>query len=167
METHYLHSIIPKRVITDPRNGLKQKFRSITTLAALSVAVYVSWKLLRAPPARQRRQPRRSNQVPALSRARLSSNSAPRESEYCSSSADLRSQDKVDELFKPVTSQLLGVILEETNPEDLQCFLLGGGMVPSNPPLGSVAKNFLINIQTKKLFDYLHCVCNLVKHLIA
>ncbi|KAL0908968.1 hypothetical protein M5K25_023483 [Dendrobium thyrsiflorum] len=116
----------------------RQKFRSITTLAALSVAIFITWKLLRAPPPHQRRQPRQSGEVTAVAGTRSSSNSGLTSSEYCSSSAELRSHDRVDELYLPgkrtleqivryrlnegrkATCQLLGVILEETTPEELQ-----------------------------------------------
>lgn len=115
----------------------RQKFRSITTLTVISVALYITWKLLRAPPARQRRQLRQSSEVPAVSGARSSSNAGLTSSAYCSSSLDLRSQDRVNDLFpekrtleqivkhrlndgRKTTCQLLGVILEETTPEELQ-----------------------------------------------
>lgn len=129
----YLAGISERMPLTVDR----QKFRSITTLAALSVAIFITWKLLRAPPPHQRRQPRQPSEVTAVSGARSSSNSGLSSSEYCSSSAELR-HDRVDELFQPgkrsleqivrhrlnegrkATCQLLGVILEETTPEELQ-----------------------------------------------
>ncbi|XP_010931844.1 peroxisome biogenesis protein 22 isoform X4 [Elaeis guineensis] len=111
----------------------RQKLRSITTLAAFAIALVFAWKLLRAPTDQQRRQRRRhgSNGLPNA-RAPVPS------SELCSSSADSRVQDVVDEFFQPVkltleqvvrhklsegrkvTCRLLGVILEETTPEELQ-----------------------------------------------
>ncbi|XP_020593986.1 peroxisome biogenesis protein 22-like [Phalaenopsis equestris] len=116
----------------------RQKFRSITTLAALSFAIFIAWKFLRAPPAHQRRS-RQSSVAAAVSGARSSSsNSGLTSSEYYSSSAELRPHDRVDELFqtgkrtleqiirhrlnegRKATCQLLGVILEETTPEELQ-----------------------------------------------
>lgn len=110
----------------------RQKFSSITTLAALSVIIYITWKLLRAPPAHRRREPTESSEISAVSGARSSSNSG------LTSLADLRAQDRLDELFQPgkrtleqnvryrlnegrkTTCRLLGVILEETTPEELQ-----------------------------------------------
>ncbi|KAG0499448.1 hypothetical protein HPP92_004139 [Vanilla planifolia] len=116
----------------------RQKIRSIATLAALSVAIYITWKILRASPTQQRRQNRRLSQVTTVSGARISSNSVVSQSPYHSSPAHLRPQGTVDKLFqsgkltlekivrhrlnegRKVTCQLLGVILEETTPEDLQ-----------------------------------------------
>ncbi|PKU85833.1 Peroxisome biogenesis protein 22 [Dendrobium catenatum] len=93
----------------------RQKFRSIVTLAALSVAIFITWKLLRAPPPRQRRQPRQSGEVTAVSGARSSSNSGLTSSEYCSSSAELRSHNRVDELFLPGKHTLAQIVRYRLN----------------------------------------------------
>ncbi|KAG1365367.1 putative Peroxisome biogenesis protein 22 [Cocos nucifera] len=111
----------------------RQKLRSITTLAAFAIALVFVWKLLRAPTDQQRRQ-RRHPDSSGLPNARTPVPS----SELCSSSVDSRVQDVVDEFFQPVkltleqvvrhklsegrrvTCRLLGVILEETTPEELQ-----------------------------------------------
>ncbi|KAJ6792730.1 putative peroxisome biogenesis protein 22 isoform X2 [Iris pallida] len=116
----------------------RQRLRSITTFAALSVAIVFAWKLLRSPPEHQRRQYRRRNSASGPSNARLRSDTGFPSSEACSPLGDLRVQDAVDDFFRPVnltleqlvrhqlnegrkvTCQLLGVILEESSPEDLQ-----------------------------------------------
>ncbi|XP_008778899.1 peroxisome biogenesis protein 22-like isoform X1 [Phoenix dactylifera] len=111
----------------------RQRLRSITTLAALAIAFVFGWKLLRAPTDQRRRQRRHpgSHGLPNAGTPMPSS-------ELCSSSGHSRVQDVVDEFFQPVkltleqvvrhklsegrrvTCQLLGVILEETAPEELQ-----------------------------------------------
>ncbi|KAJ6807083.1 putative peroxisome biogenesis protein 22 isoform X2 [Iris pallida] len=116
----------------------RQKLRSITTFAALSVAIVFVLKLLRTPPEHQRRQQRPHNSASGPSSGRLRSNTGFPSSEVISSSGNSRVQDAVDEFFRPVnltleqlvrhqlnegrkvTCQLLGIILEETSPEDLQ-----------------------------------------------
>lgn len=116
----------------------RQRLRSITAFAALSITIVFAWKLLRAPPGNQRRQPRRRNSVSGTSGARSLTNATLSSSELCSPSGNSRALDAVDEFFRPVkltfeqlirhklnegrkvTCQLLGVILEETFPEELQ-----------------------------------------------
>lgn len=79
-----------------------QKLRSITTFAAVSIALIFVWKYLRAPPEHQRRQSRRRNLVSAPSGSRLHSDTTFSSSEVCSSSGDTRALDAVDEFFRPV-----------------------------------------------------------------
>ncbi|CAD5187341.1 unnamed protein product [Musa acuminata subsp. malaccensis] len=115
-----------------------QKLCSITTLAALAITLAFAWKLLRTPPEQQRRQRRRPSSSPNLSINNLHSDTSLRSSEVCSSSGDSRAQCAVNEFFQPlelaleqlvrrklnegrkVTCRLLGVVLDETTPEELQ-----------------------------------------------
>lgn len=113
-----------------------QKLRSLTTLAAISVTLLFAWKMLRAP----QEQPRRPRRRAAPSSSNTSSRSRPSAltaTDVCSS-ADSRAHEAVSQLFQPVnltleqlvrhklsegrrvTCRLLGVILEETTPEELQ-----------------------------------------------
>ncbi|CAL5029868.1 unnamed protein product [Urochloa decumbens] len=112
------------------------KLRSLTTLAAISVTILFAWKMLRAP----QEQPRRPRRRAAPSSSNTSSRSRPgalNATDACSS-ADSRAHEAVNQLFQPVnltleqlvrhklsegrrvTCRLLGVILEETTPEELQ-----------------------------------------------
>ncbi|CAA6658307.1 unnamed protein product [Spirodela intermedia] len=116
------------------------RFYPFVSLACLLVAILYSWKLLRGRPLpeNQRRRQRRqftSSPQPTATQPSLSISSS---RDACSSSGDSGAQDVVDEFSnsaKPtlgqlvrrrlsggrkVTCQLLGVILEETNPEELQ-----------------------------------------------
>ncbi|PON68778.1 Peroxisome biogenesis protein [Parasponia andersonii] len=112
--------------------------RSVGAIAGLAVAIVFTWRLLRSPSAPQRRQPKR--QAPAASSSSITShtNATFVPSGVSSSSDDVRAQNVVDEFFQPVkptlgqivrqklsegrkvTCQLLGVILEESTPEELQ-----------------------------------------------
>nr|CAJ86212.1 H0323C08.2 [Oryza sativa]CAJ86426.1 H0303G06.15 [Oryza sativa] len=99
----------------------RQKLRSFTTLAAITITLIFAWKLLRAP----QEQPRRPHRRVAPSPSNTSSRSRPgalTSTDACSSSADSRAQEAINQLFQPVnvTCRLLGVILEETTPEELQ-----------------------------------------------
>lgn len=115
----------------------RQKLRSFTTLAAITITLIFAWKLLRAP----QDQPRRPRRRVAPSPSNTSSRSRPgalTSTDACSSSADSRAQEAINQLFQPVnltleqlvrhklsegrrvTCRLLGVILEETTPEELQ-----------------------------------------------
>ncbi|CAI9275640.1 unnamed protein product [Lactuca saligna] len=107
-----------------------QDVRSFWAIAGLAVAVIFTWRALRSPNGSQRRQPKR--QSPSHS----NENSLP--SGVSSSSQDSRTQNATDEFFQPanatlgqivrqrlsdgrkVTCRLLGVILEENTPEELQ-----------------------------------------------
>lgn len=117
----------------------RQKLRSYTTLAALTITLILAWKLLRSSPQEQQRRPRRRGVAPSSSgttgRTSSSANPSPN---ICSSSDDSRAQDAINHFFQPVnltleqivrhklnegrkvTCRLLGVILEETTPEELQ-----------------------------------------------
>ena len=115
-----------------------QRLRSITTLAALAITLVFAWKLLRTPPEQQRRPRRPSSSSTNLSNNNVRSDSSIRSSEICSSSGDSRAQRAVNEFFQPlelsleqlvrhklsegrkVTCQLLGIVLDETTPEELQ-----------------------------------------------
>jgi hypothetical protein len=112
--------------------------RSIGAVAGLALAVVFTWRLLRAPTAPQRRQPKRQAPTTSSSVVNPQSNATVMPSGVSSSSEDLTAQNVVDEFFQPakptlgqivrqklsegrkVTCRLLGVILEETNPEELQ-----------------------------------------------
>ncbi|XP_073115516.1 peroxisome biogenesis protein 22 isoform X1 [Elaeis guineensis] len=116
----------------------REKLRPITTLAALAIAIVFAWKLLRSPSNHQRRQHKQPDTLPARANASSQTNMMVQSSEACTSSGDLRVQDVADEFIQPVkltlgqlvrqrlcegrkvTCQLLGVILEETSPEELQ-----------------------------------------------
>ncbi|TQD89976.1 hypothetical protein C1H46_024460 [Malus baccata] len=111
--------------------------RSIGAIAGFAVAIVFTWRLLRSPSGPQRRQPKR--QAPASSSSGISSNSnATLTTTGVSPSQDSRAQNVVDEFFQPVkptlgqivrqklsegrkvTCRLLGVVLEESTPEELQ-----------------------------------------------
>ncbi|XP_020244816.1 peroxisome biogenesis protein 22-like [Asparagus officinalis] len=80
----------------------RKRLHSVTTFAALSVAIIFAWKLLRAPPENHRRQPRRRTPVSGPSGVRLHSSTTFSSPEICSSSGDSKALDAVDELFRPV-----------------------------------------------------------------
>ncbi|XP_057457968.1 peroxisome biogenesis protein 22 [Lotus japonicus] len=114
--------------------------RSIGAVAGLAVAIVFTWRLLRSPGEPQQRQQKRqgassSNSNPG---ARAGSIASVVPSEASLPSHDSRAQNVVDEFFQPVkptlgqivrqklsegrkvTCRLLGVVLEETSPEELQ-----------------------------------------------
>ncbi|ONM13353.1 Peroxisome biogenesis protein 22, partial [Zea mays] len=114
----------------------RQKLRSLTTLAAISITLLFAWKMLRGP----QEQPPRPRRRIAPSSSNTSTRSRPgalTTTDACSS-ADSRAHEAVNQLFQPVnltleqlvkhklsggrrfTCRLLGVILEETAPEELQ-----------------------------------------------
>ncbi|KAK6919395.1 hypothetical protein RJ641_015299 [Dillenia turbinata] len=110
--------------------------RSVGALAGLAVAMFFTWRLLRSPSGPRRRQPKR--QTPAPSSSGASSHDASIVPSGVSSLSEARAQNVIDEFFQPVkptlaqivrqklsegrkvTCRLLGVILEETSPEELQ-----------------------------------------------
>ncbi|XP_008800490.1 peroxisome biogenesis protein 22-like [Phoenix dactylifera] len=116
----------------------REKLRSITTLAALAIAIIFAWKLSRSPSNHQRRQRKQPGPLPARANASLHANMIVQSSEASTSSGDLGVQDVADEFIPPVkltlgqlvrqrlcegrkvTCRLLGVILEETSPEEIQ-----------------------------------------------
>ncbi|KAH1218760.1 Peroxisome biogenesis protein 22 [Glycine max] len=114
--------------------------RSIGAVAGLAVAIVFTWRLLRSPSGSQRRQQKRqgpSSSNPGVG-TNSNSNASVVPSDACSPSDDSRAQNVVDEFFQPVkptlgqivrqklsegrkvTCRLLGVILEESSPEELQ-----------------------------------------------
>ncbi|KAK1685590.1 hypothetical protein QYE76_046438 [Lolium multiflorum] len=114
----------------------RQKLRSLTTLAAIAITLVFAWKLLRAPQEQPRRPRRRVAPSPSNTSSR-SRQGALTGTDACSS-ADSRAHEAINQLFQPVnltleqlvrhklsegrrvTCRLLGVILEETTPEELQ-----------------------------------------------
>ncbi|KAL7000177.1 peroxisome assembly protein 22 [Sarracenia purpurea var. burkii] len=106
--------------------------QSVGLLAGLAVAILFTWRLLRSPIGTRRTQPKR--QAPSPSISGVSAHS----SANLISLEDSRAQNVIDEFFqavKPtlgqivrqklsegrkVTCQLLGVVLEENSPEELQ-----------------------------------------------
>ncbi|XP_022726934.1 peroxisome biogenesis protein 22-like [Durio zibethinus] len=112
--------------------------RSVGAIAGLAVAIIFTYRLMRSPAAPPRRQPKL--QAPRTRNSALStlSNQTLMPSGVNSSSDDLRAQNVVDELFQPVkptlgqtvrqklsegrkvTCRVLGVILEESSPEELK-----------------------------------------------
>ncbi|KAL4569767.1 hypothetical protein LXL04_025410 [Taraxacum kok-saghyz] len=107
-----------------------QDLRSFWAIAGFAVAVIFTWRALRTPNGSQRRQPKRQ------SPSHNNQNSSP--SGVTSSSQDSTTQNATHEFFPPanatlgqivrqrlndgrkVTCRLLGVILEENTPEELQ-----------------------------------------------
>ncbi|CAK9142723.1 unnamed protein product [Ilex paraguariensis] len=112
--------------------------RSIGALAGLAVAIVFTWRLLRSPSGPQRRRPKRPAVAPSSSGMSTLPNTNVVASRVCSSSEDSRAENVIDEFFLPVkptlgqivrqrlsegrkvTCRLVGVILEESTPEELQ-----------------------------------------------
>ncbi|XP_042492596.1 peroxisome biogenesis protein 22-like [Macadamia integrifolia] len=112
--------------------------RSVGALAGLVIALVFTWRLLRTPPTHQRRRPKRQAQAPSSSGVNTHTDAVTVTSGLSSSLEDSRAQNVIDEFFQPVkptlgqivrqklcearkvTCQLLGVILEESSPEELQ-----------------------------------------------
>jgi len=113
--------------------------RSIGAVAGLAVAIVFTWRLLRSPAGgSQRRQQKRQGATSSNPGVSTQSNASVVPSEACLPSDDSRAQNVVDEFFQPVkptlgqivrqklsegrkvTCRLLGVVLEETCPEELQ-----------------------------------------------
>ncbi|XAR55406.1 hypothetical protein NMG60_11035467 [Bertholletia excelsa] len=111
--------------------------RSAGALAGLAVAILFTWRLLRSTSGPQRRQPKR--QAPSSSSGPSTHSSSNLTSPgVFPSSEDSRAQNVIDEFFQPVkptlgqivrqklsegrkvTCRLLGVVLEQTTPEELQ-----------------------------------------------
>lgn len=112
--------------------------RSVGALAGLAIAILFTWRLMRSPGGPQRGQPKLQTPTPSSSGvSSLSSANLP-SSGVCSSLEDVRAQNVIDEFFQPiqptlgqivrqklsegrkVTCRLVGVVLEETTPEELQ-----------------------------------------------
>lgn len=112
--------------------------RSIGAIAGLAVAIIFTWRLLRSPSRSQQRQQKRQGATSSNAGVSTHSNASVVPSEACSTSDDSRAQNVVNEFFQPVkptlgqvvrqrlsegrkvTCRLLGVILEESSPEELQ-----------------------------------------------
>lgn len=112
--------------------------RSVGAIAGLAVAIVFTYKLMRSPGEPQRGQPKRPAPTTSSAVAGTQSNTTSVPSVVCSSTEDIRAQNVVDDFFQPVkpnlgqivrqklsegrkvTCRLLGVILEETSPEELQ-----------------------------------------------
>ncbi|KAI3765534.1 hypothetical protein L2E82_15571 [Cichorium intybus] len=105
-----------------------EDLRSVWALVALVVTIIFTWKLLLAPSGPPRSQPKRQGQTPS---SQPNANLLP-------SGIEDSTQTVVDEFFQPVkptlgqivrqrlndgrkvTCRLLGIILEESTPEELQ-----------------------------------------------
>ncbi|GLT96573.1 hypothetical protein SLE2022_141840 [Rubroshorea leprosula] len=112
--------------------------RSVGAVAGLAVAIVFTYRLMQSPGEPQRRQLKRQAPTTSSSGVSTQSNTTLMPSAFCSSSEDLRAQNVVDEFLQPVkptlrqivrqklsegrkiTCRLLGVILEESSPEELQ-----------------------------------------------
>lgn len=111
-----------------------QDLRSVWAIAGFAVAVIFTWRLFRTPSAPRRRQPKR--QAPGSSSSGVTSH--PDANLFPADVEDSSAQTVIDEFFQPVkptlgqlvkqrlsdgrkvTCRLLGVILEESTPEELQ-----------------------------------------------
>ncbi|KAL3635497.1 peroxisome assembly protein 22 [Castilleja foliolosa] len=112
--------------------------RSYGAIAGLALAIVFTWRLLRAPRDPQRRQPK--SQAPSGSSSGISNRASVNDasSDVSNHLEDSGTQNVIDEFFQPVkptlsqivrqrlcegrkvTCRLLGVILEESSPEELQ-----------------------------------------------
>ncbi|KAG5569989.1 hypothetical protein H5410_059755 [Solanum commersonii] len=112
--------------------------RSAGAITGLAFAIVFIWRILRSPSGPQRRHPKQQAVTPGSSGvSRHFSENIPT-SEVSPPSEDSNAQNVIDEFFQPVkptlgqivrqrlgegrkvTCRLLGVILEETSPEELQ-----------------------------------------------
>ncbi|XP_039131080.1 LOW QUALITY PROTEIN: peroxisome biogenesis protein 22-like [Dioscorea cayenensis subsp. rotundata] len=116
----------------------RQRLRSITALFALVASIIFVWKLLRGPTEHERRRRRATRPPPSGSDATSHTSTLAQSNEVSTSTGGSSVQDIVHDLFKPVnvtlgqlvrqrfcegrkvTCRLLGVILVETTPEELQ-----------------------------------------------
>ncbi|KAG4115945.1 hypothetical protein ERO13_D12G138400v2 [Gossypium hirsutum] len=112
--------------------------RSVGAIAGLAVAIIFTYRFTRSPAPPTRRQPKRQAPITSSTAISTQSNITLMPSGVYSSSEDLRAQNTFDEFFQPVkptlgqivrqklnegrkvTCRLLGVILEESSPEELQ-----------------------------------------------
>ncbi|XP_024993521.1 peroxisome biogenesis protein 22-like isoform X3 [Cynara cardunculus var. scolymus] len=115
-----------------------QDLRSFWAIAGLAVAVIYTWRVLRTSNGSRSKQPKRPAPAPSTSGFNTHPNENVLPSGVGSSSKDSRAQSAIDEFFQPanptlgqivrqklgdgrkVTCRLLGVILEENTPEELQ-----------------------------------------------
>ncbi|XP_027061546.1 peroxisome biogenesis protein 22 isoform X1 [Coffea eugenioides] len=111
--------------------------RSVGALAGLAFAIVFTWRIMRSPSGPQRRSPKRQATAPSSSGV-SNANADSALPVVAASSEDSTAQNVIDEFFQPVkptlgqivrqrlsegrkvTCRLLGVILEETSPEELQ-----------------------------------------------
>ncbi|KAF7144904.1 hypothetical protein RHSIM_Rhsim04G0056600 [Rhododendron simsii] len=111
---------------------------SVGGLAGLAIAILFIWRLWRPRSGTQRRQPKRRAPTPGSSGASNLSDANLISSGVSTPEEDSRDQNIIDEFFQPikltlgqvvrqklsegrkVTCRLLGVVLEETSPEELQ-----------------------------------------------
>ncbi|XP_057796621.1 peroxisome biogenesis protein 22-like [Salvia miltiorrhiza] len=109
--------------------------RSVGAIAGLAFALVFTWRLLRTPSEPERRQSKRPASSSGVSSAETVNASS---SGASNPSGDSTTQNVIDEFFQPVkptlgqivrqrlsegrkvTCRLLGVILEESTPEELQ-----------------------------------------------
>ncbi|KAH7662202.1 hypothetical protein IHE45_15G117200 [Dioscorea alata] len=113
----------------------RQRLHSIATVVVLTCSIVFAWKFLKAPRQHRRRQRQAPEQFHALSDASSHASTMVQGLEAFSSSGGSRAQDVVDDFFqltipqlvqqkffegRKVTCCLLGIVLEETNPDDLQ-----------------------------------------------
>ncbi|XP_047321720.1 peroxisome biogenesis protein 22-like [Impatiens glandulifera] len=112
--------------------------QTVGAIAGFALAVLFTWRFMRTPSAPRRRPPKRQANAPSSSGISSHSNANLNPPGFSPSLEDSRAQDVIDEFFQPVkptlgqivrqrlsegrkvTCRLLGVILEETTPEELQ-----------------------------------------------
>ncbi|XP_019448955.1 PREDICTED: peroxisome biogenesis protein 22-like isoform X1 [Lupinus angustifolius] len=112
--------------------------QSIGAVVGLAVAIFFIWRLLRSPGGTQHMQRKQQATTSASHGVSAQTNASVAPSGVRSPLDDSRAQNVVDELFQPVkptlgqivrqrlsegrkvTCRLLGVILEESRPEELQ-----------------------------------------------
>ncbi|XP_010524486.1 PREDICTED: peroxisome biogenesis protein 22-like [Tarenaya hassleriana] len=112
--------------------------RSVGAIAGLAIAIIFTWRAIRTPGEQQRRQPKRRVSTAGSSSAVSQSNIASIPPDVSSSHEYMGVQNVVDDFFQPVnptlgqivrrklsegrkvTCRLVGVILEQTTPEELQ-----------------------------------------------
>ncbi|KAG8386998.1 hypothetical protein BUALT_Bualt03G0206800 [Buddleja alternifolia] len=110
--------------------------RSFGAIAGLAFAIVFTWRMLRTSRGPQRREPKR--QSPSSSNSSVNASASAASSKVSNPPEDSRTQNVVDEFFQPVkptlgqivrqrlsegrkvTCSLLGIILEESSPEELQ-----------------------------------------------
>ncbi|KAK9674024.1 hypothetical protein RND81_12G205900 [Saponaria officinalis] len=109
---------------------------SIGAVAGLAIAIVFTWRIFLSAP--ERRQPKRQPNIASSSGINSQPNAAVVSSGSSGSQEDSRAQNVVDTFFQPVkptlaqvvrqklcegrkvTCRLVGVVLEETSPEELQ-----------------------------------------------
>ncbi|XP_010532485.1 PREDICTED: peroxisome biogenesis protein 22-like isoform X2 [Tarenaya hassleriana] len=101
--------------------------RSIGAIAGLAIAIIFTWRAIRTPGEHQRRQPKRRVPTAGSSSSDSQSNIATNPPDASLSHEDTRVQNALGHIVRrklsegrKVTCRLLGVILEETDPEELR-----------------------------------------------